>query len=63
MEIHKYICDHCKKELGDNKWTISQNYTASCRDIDGDTYYEKIKNEYHICPDCWSKFEKLILNK
>lgn len=64
MEIHKYICDHCGKELDEKKWTILQNYNGSRYDgLDEEWEHYSVKNTYHLCPDCWKKFEKLILNK
>lgn len=64
MEIHKYICDCCGKELDKTKVTISQNYTGESYDglcEEWETF--KVNKLFHLCPKCWQSVEQLVIKK
>lgn len=64
MEVHKFTCDCCGKELDKTKWTVSQHYQDSHWDGLMEEYENyTVDKSYHLCNDCWKKIESLIIKK
>lgn len=64
MEIHKFICDCCSKELNFKKITISQNYSERVYNgLDEDWETHSVNKLFHLCPECWESVEKLVIKK
>lgn len=62
MEIHKFICDCCGKELDNKKVTISQNYEGQRYDVLEEEYeHYRVSETYHLCTDCWRNVKNLVI--
>ena len=64
MEIHKFLCDCCGKELNKKMVTISQHYSDQSWDgLDEEWSHYTVDKKFHLCPECWSNIEKLVIKK